>query len=599
MLEKFFNMSLDLFCVANNEGFFVKVSPSFSEVLGYREEELLSRPYIDFIHPDDLKKTQVTVGDILNLEADVESFENRYRCKDGSYRFLSWRSRVDPEDKLIYAVARDVTKLKESQVELNQFRQILTDNHIIAFTDKAGRITKVNDKFCEISGYAREELLGQTHQVVNSGVHSKEFWKELWKTISSGKAWNGVIENRAKDGTHYFVSSTIAPILDIYQNISGYVAIRFEVTNEVNAKNDHKRAMEILNETNSIARVGGWELIVETGELNWTEETFKILEVEKKDGSKPVLAEGLELFVPEHKPIIDNAVRNGIEKGQPYSLELKAQTAKGNVLWVYTNGRAHYKDGKVSTLSGTIQDIDLRKKAELKIDEERKKTEQSAKLAAIGELSAGIAHEINNPLTALLGNSEILALSKELSEKDQEKVERINRSAKRIHAIARQLTKFARSSQDDKFAQVALSEIISEVMLLATAKAKKFSCSIQVPEETTTILNCNQVEIEQVLINLINNGIDAIKDKDERWIKLEVEENSELIKIKVIDSGEGIDTETANTLFEPFFTTKAAGEGTGLGLSISKGIIEKHQGKMYIDYDAHNTTFVIEFPNNQ
>ena len=220
MFKEFFNISTDLLCIANFEGYFLKVSPSFIKTLGYSEEEFKEKPIIEFIHPEDVAATMEQLAR-QNLGETVSNFENRYLCKDGTFRILSWSSNVDMLDKLIYASARDITNLKHIENRLHHLDTTLGDHSIIALTDKKGVITRVNQKFCEVSGYSENEFIGKTHKLVSSGIHSKEFWTQMWSTISSGKSWSGYIENRAKNGKHYHVYSIISPLFTTQGLIEG------------------------------------------------------------------------------------------------------------------------------------------------------------------------------------------------------------------------------------------------------------------------------------------------------------------------------------------------------------------------------------------
>lgn len=121
-------------------------------------------------------------------------------------------------------------KLEAATRELNNIRHALNQAAIVAITDRAGGIIHVNDKFCAISKYSRQELLGQNHRIINSGYHSREFWVEMWKTISSGHVWEGEVRNRAKDGNFYWVNTTIVPFLDENGEPYQYVSIRYEIT---------------------------------------------------------------------------------------------------------------------------------------------------------------------------------------------------------------------------------------------------------------------------------------------------------------------------------------------------------------------------------
>ena len=116
------------------------------------------------------------------------------------------------------------------------YRKLVDEFAILAKTDRAGRITDVNDRFCEISQYSRDELIGQTHRILNSGCHPKSFFIEMWQTISSGKTWRGEIRNRAKDGSFYWVLTTIMPETDDAGGITGYLAMRIDITGRRNAE---------------------------------------------------------------------------------------------------------------------------------------------------------------------------------------------------------------------------------------------------------------------------------------------------------------------------------------------------------------------------
>ncbi len=594
LYEKFYELSSSILVVANADGYFEHVNPEASKVLGYTTDELLSFSIFDLMHPNDVGPTRQEFTRLSESKRTLD-FENRYRHKLGHYCVLSWNASVDPATGLVYAEARDITEKVSMQNRLRQIEAGLQSNTIVAETDARGVISNVNEHFCVISGYSEKELIGKTHRVVNSAHHPPEFFDDLWKTISSGNVWSGVIKNKSKDGSFYFVQTIIIPIRGVESSITSYLAIRQDITSSVENKAAFARTLEILNETGSIAKVGGWELDVASGELTWTDETFKILEVEKQENQKPLLPEGLQLFTPEYQSVVEDAVNRAIEFGEPYSLEVEAQTAKGNVLWVYTNGKANLVDGKVVTLSGTIQDINARKIAEIKYNKERQKSIQSAKLASLGELAASMAHEINNPLGIISGYTELMLQTTDSEDEDARKLETILRSCERIAHIVKSLKKFSTSGKEVTREKKSLPDIVREAVNLAKPRLKNERIEIDVVASQQAFINCHEIEIEQVVLNLINNAIDAMVDLEDKWIRIEVVERERSIDLAVTDAGSGISEKDQFKLFEPFYTTKRPGKGTGLGLAISKGILEEHEAKIEYDQLSNHTRFNLTF----
>ncbi|MEH1820886.1 MAG: PAS domain S-box protein [Nostoc sp.] len=234
--SRFFSLSIDLLCIADFNGYSKYLNPVWAKTLGWSIQELIAKPFIEFIHPEDQELT-IAVAQKITQTVDAVSFENRYLCRDGSYKWLSWNATSFIEEKLIYAVARDITVNKQNEIalqksiqELEAFRFALNAHSLVAITDRSGKITYVNDLFCQVSKYSSEELLGQDHRIINSGHHTKEFFANLWKTIAKGKIWTGEIQNKAKDGTFYWVDTLIAPMLGENGNPYQYVSIRTDIT---------------------------------------------------------------------------------------------------------------------------------------------------------------------------------------------------------------------------------------------------------------------------------------------------------------------------------------------------------------------------------
>lgn len=233
--------------------------------------------------------------------------------------------------------------------------------------------------------------------------------------------------------------------------------------------------------------------------------------------------------------------------------------------------------------------------AESNLQIARSKSFHNAKLASLGEMSAGVAHEINNPLAIIVGNIELLSMFKNDEVKFQEKVGVIRKSADRIVKIVNGLKKFSRISGGTVHKIESLSEIINESLIITDAKIKRHACSISIDVPSDLYILCDDVEIEQVVVNLINNAIDAIKNDEDRFINITGFIKNDKVVLQFLDSGSGIPLDLEAKLFQPFFTTKGTGEGTGLGLSITKGILDQHNATITLNRSFENTCFELQF----
>ncbi|MEA9357989.1 ATP-binding protein [Bacteriovorax sp. PP10] len=239
------------------------------------------------------------------------------------------------------------------------------------------------------------------------------------------------------------------------------------------------------------------------------------------------------------------------------------------------------------------------------INAQQSKMINISKMSSLGEMAAGVAHEINNPLMITRG---YLDKIQKTVNTDLEKyseiavpVEKAINGVMRVAKIVSGLRSFARNGNSDPMASVDLDKILSETLEMCFERFKHGEIALQTTNTVTAKILCRESQISQVFLNLLNNAFDAVTENEvkEKWVRLQVEEDktaSGKIVIRIIDCGNGIPEEVAKKVLEPFFTTKETGKGTGLGLSISVGIIEDHNGRLYLDAKHPNTCFVIELP---
>jgi C4-dicarboxylate-specific signal transduction histidine kinase len=226
----------------------------------------------------------------------------------------------------------------------------------------------------------------------------------------------------------------------------------------------------------------------------------------------------------------------------------------------------------------------------------------SAKMAALGEMSAGMAHEINNPLTILLGHAHAIRAKLEKSPEHlfavDSSIKSIENTVRRISKIIKGLRTFARDAANDPFRPAAVYRIVEDTLSLCHNRAHNLGIEVKIENEISDLeIDCREVQISQVLLNLLNNAIDAISNQEDKWIRVKISQIEEnYLQIQVEDSGHGIPKEIRDKMMQPFFTTKEVGKGTGLGLSIVKGIIESHSGQFKYNESSANTCFQIVLP---
>lgn len=236
-----------------------------------------------------------------------------------------------------------------------------------------------------------------------------------------------------------------------------------------------------------------------------------------------------------------------------------------------------------------------------KLEEEKKKTELSSRLALVGELAAGIAHEINNPLTIISGYAKIIdeEAKKESFTSVPLMAPKIIKAVERTTKIIESLKKISRDVGDDENERITIEDLVQDSMGLTEMRLKDFGIKVQTELSPGLFVEGKLIQLSQVLINLITNSLHAIQENEEKWIRVISSQEDKKVLLRVLDSGMGIPSEILEKIFNPFYTSKEVGLGTGLGLSISKTIMTDHGGDLiYQLYEGH-TSFVMEFPHGQ
>jgi signal transduction histidine kinase len=237
------------------------------------------------------------------------------------------------------------------------------------------------------------------------------------------------------------------------------------------------------------------------------------------------------------------------------------------------------------------------------VEKLRKASFHNEKMASLGEMAGGIAHEINNPITIITGSTHLMKkmIEKGINDPDKllKQVEDINKTILRISKIVSGLKNLSRDSQEEEFSKCSLMDVVADALSVCSEKFKMKGIEILYDMNDPvflTQLSCLRVQLSQVIFNLMGNAYDAIEKMDNPWVKISANVKDNILELRFKDSGTGIPLEIQNKIFQPFYTTKEIGKGTGLGLSLSNTIIKRHNGEFFIDNESKNTCFVIKIP---
>ncbi len=372
--EKLFQLSTDLICVAGTDGYFKKVNPAFTKLLGWDTETILNTSYYQLTHPDDVAGTIKELEKLASGQQTV-SFIHRFKTINGSYRHLEWTASPEPATNSVFAIARDITTLvaKEQQLAASEERlRAFFENSqgLMCTHDLGGRFLSVNTAGAGILGYLPQEILhlslfdiipNERHPYLRGYLAEiKEKGRSKGQMITLHKngtpriwMFNNVLETNPSTGEQYVIGNAI------------------DITERHQLENDLRRTKQMLEQTNTVARVGGWEVDVLKQKVYWTAVSKQLHGVAQD--YEPDLNSSINFYAEgEDRYRIKKALHQIITNGTPFDLELQVVDKQGSTKWVRALGNGEFENGVCKKIYGAFQDIDEKKKAELELAASRK-----------------------------------------------------------------------------------------------------------------------------------------------------------------------------------------------------------------------------------
>jgi len=521
---------------------------------------------------------------------------------------------------LVLSLSDVTSRIEMEQERFRLYRAVEQSPVTVVITDSEGKIEYVNPKFVQLTGYTRKEAIGKKPNVLKSGKHPPEFYKDLWETIKQGKSWQGEFCNKKKNGNLYWESAVISPIKDEKGRITHMIGIKEDITTRRQKDQEldrYKKKLEALVEERT------QELKKKIQDLEHAEKEIREAEIRYKtvadftydweywkspDGAFLYISPAVErisgfkpenymedpglfmkLIHPEDKALWNQHDKDMHEKKIPGEILFRIKNRKGEIRWIEHVCRpVAEKDGTYLGIRASNRDITAQKHSEEEALKQRQELSHISRIATVGEITAALSHQLNQPLAAILSNAQAAKRFLESDSYDIEEIKDILSSIIEENLRASTVIQGLRAllrKEDIPMKRIRIGVMIQEAVniMKTDAHLKNIAMRVDLDSDLPLVLG-DWNQLQQALMNLISNGVDAtaLKDSGRKEIVITARKQDAMtIRVDVEDSGTGIDEKILEKIFEPFHTTKPW--GMGMGLAISKKIVAAHGGHIWAE----------------
>jgi PAS domain S-box-containing protein len=594
--DRLFMLSLDLLCVIAEDGALLKINPAFSSEF---PSATTATRLPELVHPTDRSLTHGALQG-TNDSAIFEARTNRelpLSSSGDTPRWLSWSMRRDSRSNppQWYCVAHDITKRKEAESALAAeiaFRKAMEDSMVTGMRafDLEGRVTYVNRAFCSMVGLEETELIGRSAPFPYWPANDIQGHAKNLELILSGAAPASGLEVtvQKKDGNCFDARMYVSPLIDASGHQSGWMTSMTDITEPKRVRqaltDAQDRFITVLDELEPAVSV-----LDAKGELLFSNQAYQRIFGHSSQGQERLRR------AREGEAEVSTNSNNNIEvfdqtSGRWFDVRLRP------IRWV--------DQSEVTMMMAT--DITRRHHAEQTEREQDKKLQHTSRLVTMGEMASSLAHELNQPLSAIANYCMGLAArirSKTLngspidSEETLDALKKTSGQAERAGLVIKRIREFVKRSEPER-RQCLIADMVGNALTLVEIEAKRVNIRIDtsMPHPTSSVW-ADPILIEQVLINLLKNAIESMRtttNKSKTKLYLKVQCIDESAKFEVRDFGSGVPENIEAKLFQPFFSTKV--EGMGMGLNICRSIVEAHQGRLYLERHNDGTSFIFTLP---
>lgn len=597
----------------DTNGKYTYASPVVEKILGYKPEEVLKKHFYDLFLPDEREELKKAAFEVFAKMQPFREFINRNVHKNGKTVWLSTGGVpiLDEKGNLLGYRGADIDiterkraekELEESQEKLWSMFESITDGLLV--THLNGVIIEINERAVEMHGFgSRDELLDKSAIELVAPHDHKRIATNMRRAIKQGQI-RGIEYTLLKaDGTEFPAELSTNVLKDASGNPVGHITLARDIT-------ERKRVEKALWESEERyralvhlgAEVGESIIVLQDNEQGLAIQTFVNDEWPRVTGySKEELTSMsfFDLVHPEYREASMERHRRKIAgESIPGVFELPIIRKDGTEVAVELTSAYTTFNGKRANVA-YIRDITERKQAEAERKELEQKAQLASHLAAVGEMASGIAHEINNPLTAVIGFAQ-LVMDRNIPDDVREDIDIICSEAQRTAEVVKNLLTFARKHAPAS-QLTNINSVVEDTLKLRAYEHRVNNIQVntrfdpKLPE-----IMVDYFQMQQVFLNIILNGETAMLEAHNKGtLTITTQKVNSTINVSFTDDGPGIAKENLSRIFDPFFTTREVGKGTGLGLSVCYGIVAEHGGRIYARSKlGTGATFVVELPIN-
>ncbi|WNH12462.1 PAS domain S-box protein [Thalassobellus suaedae] len=607
-----------ILAITDQKGIIIHVNDNFCKISKYSVKELIGQ---DHRIINSGYHTKAFIKNLWSTIANGEVWkgELKNKAKDGTTYWVDTTIvpflNADNKPYQYVAIRSDITdrkngeeEIKKTLKEISDYKYALDQSSILAITDQKGVITHVNENFCKISKYSVKELIGQDHRIINSGYHSKAFIKELWTTIANGEVWKGELKNKAKDGTTYWVDTTIVPFLNADNKPYQYVAIRSDITDRKNGEEEIKKTLkEISDYKYALDQSSILAITDQKGIITHVNENF--CKISKYSLNELIGQDHRIINSGYHSKEFIKELWVTIANGKVWKGELKNRAKDGSAYWVDTTIVPFLNaDNKPYQYVAIRSDITDRKKGEEEIKRNHAKAIEHTKILEFkNEQLIDFCNIVSHNLRAPLINISMLVDYIEISQDDEERKEMLSKIKPVVNHLMDVFNELVESIQVTYDTEIQVDKIdlktcLHKILRGFETQIQEYDADIQFDLNQASTIYFPEKYIESILTNLISNALKYKSPirKPVIIIKTIKAENNKVI-LSVTDNGLGIDLVLhKDKIFKIRKTFHKHPDAKGFGLFITKTHMEAMNGKIWAESQPDKgSTFFIEFKNQK